>query len=151
MSWHYWRGGKPIEDEYAGLSLQFGDALLVQFLTIQIQNLKKSEDLVVLEEDPDAVLMPRKGLLTIIITLVTLTIAALGVLPVALRPGWCGTAHPHRQCRSQRRLQENIEWKAIFLIAGLWPLSIALQETGLAEIAVTGILNFIETPLPSRW
>ena len=138
-----WRGGKPVEDEYAGLSLQFGDALLVQGPAIQIQNLKKSEDLVVLEEDPDAVLLPRKGLLTIIITLVTLTIAALGVLPVALvvlggavlliLTGSVGLNDAFR----------NIEWKAIFLIAGLWPLSIALQETGLAEIAVSGILNFM--------
>ncbi len=138
-----WRGGKPIEDEYAGLSLQFGDALLVQGPAIQIQNLKKSEDLVVLEEDPDAVLLPRKGLMTIIITLVTLTIAALGVLPVALvvlggavlliLTGSVGLNDAFR----------SIEWKAIFLIAGLWPLSIALQETGLAEIAVSGILNLM--------
>ena len=138
-----WRGGKPVEDEYAGLSLQFGDALLVQGPAIQIQNLKKSEDLVVLEEDPDAVLLPRKGLMTIIITLVTLTIAALGVLPVALvvlggavlliLTGSVGLNDAFR----------SIEWKAIFLIAGLWPLSIALQKTGLAEIAVSGILNLM--------
>jgi di/tricarboxylate transporter len=36
-----------------------------------------------------------------------------------------------------------IEWKAIFLIAGLWPLSIALQSTGLADTAVTALLSFL--------
>ncbi len=138
-----WRSGKPIEDDYADLSLQFGDAMLVQGPAIQIQNLKKSEDLVVLEEDPDAVLLPRKGLMTIIITLVTLTVAALGILPVALvvlggavlliLTGSVGLNDAFR----------SIEWKAIFLIAGLWPLSIALQETGLADLAVSGILNLI--------
>lgn len=143
-----WRSGKPIEDDYADLSLLFGDALLVQGPSIQIQNLKKSEDLVVLEEDPDAVLLPRKGLMTIIITLVTLTIAALGILPVALvvlggavlliLSGSVGLNDAFR----------SIEWKAIFLIAGLWPLSIALQQTGLADMAVSTVLGFMENAPP---
>lgn len=138
-----WRSGKPIEEDYTNLSLHFGDALLVQGPAANIQNLKKSEDLVVLEEDPDAVLLPRKGLLTIIITLITLTIAALGFLPVALvvlggavlliLSGSVGLNDAFR----------NIEWKAIFLIAGLWPLSIALQQTGLAEMAVNFILEIM--------
>lgn len=143
-----WRSGKPIEDEYADLSLHFGDALLVQGPSIQIQNLKKSEDLVVLEEDPDAVLLPRKGLMTIIITLITLTIAALGILPVALvvlggavlliLTGSVGLNDAFR----------SIEWKAIFLIAGLWPLSIALQQTGLADMAVSSVLGLMGNAPP---
>ena len=70
--------------DHADLPLQFGDALLVTGHALQIRNLRNNEDLVVLEEDPDAVLLPRKGLITIIITLATLLVAAIGYLPVAL-------------------------------------------------------------------
>ena len=143
-----WRGGKPVESDHPELPLQFGDALLVTGPALQVRNLRNSDDLVVLEEDPDAVLLPRKGLLTLIITLATLFIAAIGIAPVALvaiggavlliLTGSVGLNDAFR----------GIEWKAIFLIAGLWPLSIALQSTGLAESAVTTLLNLLGTIQP---
>ena len=34
-----------------------------------------------------------------------------------------------------------IEWKAIFLIAGMWPLGTALVSTGLADVAANGLLS----------
>jgi len=143
-----WRGGKPIEDDYTEMSLHFGDALLVQGPSIQIRNLKKSEDLIVLEEDPDAVLLPRKGLLTILITLVTLTIAALGILPVALVVMGGAVLLILTGSVGMNDAYRSIEWKAIFLIAGLWPLSIALQTTGLAEMAVSNALGLIGNAPP---
>lgn len=143
-----WRGGKPVEGDHPELPLQFGDALLVTGPALQVRNLRNNDDLVVLEEDPDAVLLPRKGLLTLIITLATLLIAAIGIAPVALvaiggavlliLTGSVGLNDAFR----------GIEWKAIFLIAGLWPLSIALQSTGLAESAVTTLLNVLGTIHP---
>jgi len=143
-----WRGGKPVESDHPELPLQFGDALLVTGPALQVRNLRNSDDLVVLEEDPDAVLLPRKGLLTLIITLATLFIAAIGIAPVALvaiggavlliLTGSVGLNDAFR----------GIEWKAIFLIAGLWPLSIALQSTGLAESAVSTLLNLLGTIQP---
>lgn len=143
-----WRAGKPIEEELAEMSLHFGDALLVQGPSIQIQALKQNEDLVVLEEDPDAVLLPRKGLMTIIITLITLTIAALGILPVALVVLGGAVLLILTGCVGLNDAFRNIEWKAIFLIAGLWPLSIALQQTGLAEMAVSSVLSLLGNAPP---
>jgi len=143
-----WHSGKPIEDDYTEMSLHFGDALLVQGPSIQIRNLKKSEDLVVLEEDPDAVLLPRKGLLTILITLVTLTIAALGILPVALVVMGGAVLLILTGSVGMNDAYRSIEWRAIFLIAGLWPLSIALKTTGLAEMAVSNALGLIGNAPP---
>jgi len=138
-----WRNGKPVDANHSDLPLKFGDALLVSGPALQVRNLRGSDDLVVLEEDPDAILMPRKGLMTIIITFVTLLIAALGIMPVALVA--IGGAILLILTGSMRLNDafRGIEWKAIFLIAGLWPLSIALQSTGLAEVAVTSLLNII--------
>lgn len=143
-----WRGGKPVEGDHSELPLQFGDALLVTGPALQVRNLRNNDDLVVLEEDPDAVLLPRKGLLTLIITLATLFIAAIGIAPVALvaiggavlliLTGSVGLNDAFR----------GIEWKAIFLIAGLWPLSVALQSTGLAETAVDTLLGFLGSVHP---
>lgn len=136
-----WRGGKPVEMDSADLPLQFGDAMLVNGPALNVRNLHKNEDLVVLEEDPDAVLIPRKGLLTIIITLATLLVAAIGYLPVALVAIGGAILLILTGSMNLNDAFRGIEWKAIFLIAGLWPLSIALQSTGLAEKAISALLG----------
>ncbi len=138
-----WRSGKPVDIDHADLPLQFGDALLVTGHALQIRNLRNNEDLVVLEEDPDAVLLPRKGLITIIITLATLLVAAIGYLPVALVAIGGAILLILTGSMSLNDAFRGIEWKAIFLIAGLWPLSIALQSSGLAEKAVSSMLGLL--------
>ena len=138
-----WRSGKPVDIDHADLPLQFGDALLVTGHALQIRNLRNNEDLVVLEEDPDAVLLPRKGLITLIITLATLLVAAIGYLPVALVAIGGAILLILTGSMSLNDAFRGIEWKAIFLIAGLWPLSIALQSSGLAEKAVSSMLGLL--------
>lgn len=138
-----WRSGKPVDIDHADLPLQFGDALLVTGHAMQIRNLRNNEDLVVLEEDPDAILLPRKGLITIIITLATLLVAAIGYLPVALVAIGGALLLILTGSMSLNDAFRGIEWKAIFLIAGLWPLSIALQSSGLAEKAVSSMLGLL--------
>lgn len=138
-----WHGGKPVETDCSDLILQFGDALLVAGTAIRIHHLRSDEDLVVLEEDPDAVLMPRKGLITILITLATLTIAALDILPVPLVAIGGAILLILTGSMNLNDAFRGIEWKAIFLIAGLWPLSFALQDTGLANFAVTSLINIL--------
>ena len=138
-----WRSGKPLEEECADVSLHFGDALLVQGPTPNIRNLRYDTDLVLLEEDPDAVVAPGKGLATILITLAVLAVAAIGIMPVSLLAIAGALLLILIGSMSVNDAYHGIEWKAIFLIAGLWPLSIALQNTGLANLAVTSFLDLL--------
>lgn len=143
-----WRSGKPLEIDYADVPMQFGDALLVTGSALQIRNLRNNEDLVVLEEDPDAVLLPRKGLITLVITFVTLLVAAIGYLPVALVAIGGAILLILTGSMSLNDAFRGIEWKAIFLIAGLWPLSIALQSTGLAATGISTFLGLLGSVQP---
>ncbi len=143
-----WRGGKPLSSNLSDLILQFGDALLVQGPAIQIHNLKENSDLLLLHEDPDAVLLPRKGLLAILITLITLTVAAFDVLPIAQVVLAGAVLLLITGCMSLNDAFHGIEWKAIFLIAGLWPLGIAVRQTGLAASAVNWLLTIPELNAP---
>jgi len=143
-----WRGGKPYLANLSNLVVQFGDALLVQGPALQIHNLKENSDLILLQEDPDAVLLPRKGLTAILITIVTLTIAALDILPVALVALAGAVLLILTGCMNLNDAFHGIEWKAIFLIAGLWPLSIAIQETGLASAAIDRLLDLTGSSTP---
>jgi len=42
----------------------------------------------------------------------------------------------------------SIEWKVIFLIAGMWPLSTAIRDTGLASLAIHSLLGLLGTISP---
>jgi len=134
-----WREGKPLLADFAALPLHFGDALLVQGPAAKIHGLNRESEFMLLQEDPDAVLKPRKQRLAFLITFLTLGIASLGFLPVAVVVLAGAVLLLLTRCLDMSEAYHSIEWKAIFLIAGMWPLSIAIRSTGLAEAAIQAL------------
>lgn len=143
-----WRHGKPITENFNRISLQFGDALLVQGAADQIHSLNRDHDLILLEEDPDTVFHPKKIGLALVITLVTLTLASLDLYPVALVIITGAVVLMLTGCMSITDAFQRIEWKPIFLIAGMWPITIAIQKTGLAENAIQVVIPMLESIAP---
>jgi len=138
-----WRGNKPILSRLADLPLRFGDALLVQGSAERIRVLEQESDLILLQEDPDAVLKPGRHRRALFITFLTLGVAATGFLPVAIVVMVGAVLMVLSSCISMNDAYHGIEWKAIFLIAGMWPLSIAIRTTGLADITVRSLINLV--------
>jgi len=99
------------------------------------------ERFLLLEQDPDAILRPRKTRLAAGITLVTLIVAAMAWLPVPVAALAGTSLLLLTGCVSMDDGYRAIEWKAIFLIAGMWPLGTALVSTGLADVAANGLLS----------
>jgi di/tricarboxylate transporter len=131
-----WRAGRQI---YVGLHdqpLQLGDALLVQ---------GARERLVLLRDDPDLILLtgketepPKtvktKGWLALGIFVVTLVLAAIGPLPVA-EVMMCGAlAMVLLRVLTMEQAYQAIEWRLVFLVAGMLPLGIAMTKTGAASL-----------------
>ncbi|MGE5223531.1 MAG: SLC13 family permease [Omnitrophica WOR_2 bacterium] len=128
-----WRRGKPLQEKMADTPLQFGDALLVQGPSQRLAHLKSDRNFIVMEEDPMPVYKPGKTNLAVIITLLTLGFASLGYLPVAEVSLVGAVLMLITDCLSLDDAYRSIEWRLIFLIAGMWPLSIAIQSSGLAD------------------
>ena len=135
-----WRRNKPEVRGVSELHLEAGDALLVQGPAANFRLLRDDRDFLLLEQDPDAVLRPRKARLAAGITLVTLIVAAMAWLPVPVAGMTGATLLLLTGCVSMDDGYRAIEWKAIFLIAGMWPLGTALATTGLAERAATAFV-----------
>jgi di/tricarboxylate transporter len=136
-----WREGKAVQSGVADLRLRFGDALLVQGPASRLRWLRAERDFIVLEEDPDPVIKPGKFWLALSITLFTLGIAAFGWLPVAVISMAGAVLMILTDCLGMDDAYGSIEWRAIFLIAGMWPLSTAIRSSGLADHAVTILLT----------
>lgn len=143
-----WRHSKPITVNFNRLTLQFGDALLIQGAADQIHSLHHDHDLMLLEEDPDTVFRPKKIGLALAITLVTLTFASMDIYPVALVIITGAVILMLTGCMSITDAFQRIEWKPIFLIAGMWPLTIAIQKTGLAENAIQAVIPLLGSISP---
>ncbi len=135
-----WRQGHPIHTGLAGLPLQPGDALLLQGPADRMRYLRDERDFILLEEDPEAVLRPRKAGLAAAISLITLVIAAFGWIPIAVITMAGAVAMLLSGCLTMDEAYRSVEWKAIFLIAGMWPLGAAIHSTGLAE-RLAGLLS----------
>jgi di/tricarboxylate transporter len=95
--------------------------------------LRDERDFILLEEDPDTVLQPDKAWKAALIVIAVLGIAAVGWLPVAEISLVGAILMILTGCLSMDDAYRSIEWKAIFLIAGMWPLGIAIRSTGLAD------------------
>lgn len=143
-----WRKSLPVRCAFSETKLQFGDALLVQGSVQRIHDAGENQDLVLLEEDPDAIRRPNKRLLAMLLTITTLVVASTGLLPVAEVALAGAVLMIITGCLNLNEAYQAIEWKVIFLIAGMWPLSTAIRETGLAELVVKGVFNHPETVIP---
>jgi di/tricarboxylate transporter len=140
-----WREGRPLREGLADIPLRFGDALLVQGSPLQMRLLDDDRDFILLEEDPDAVLQPRKAGRAAAILLMVLGVASVGWLPVAEVSLVGAVLMVLAGCLTMDDAYRSIEWKALFLIAGMWPLGIAIRSTGLATSiteALGGIASY---------
>lgn len=143
-----WRSGDAISSDLSDLKLRFGDALLVQGLASVIHAMTDHSDLLLLEENPDAVLKPGKLWLALAIMVVTLGIATLGYLPVAQVVLAGAVLMLLTGCLTMNDVYKNLEWKAIFLIAGMWPLSTAIMSTGLADVVGVALIQHLGFAAP---
>jgi len=136
-----WRAGQPIQSGKTDLPLLFGDAMLVQGPASSLVLLRSESDFIVLQEDPDPVFSPGRARHALTITLLTLGIASLGWLPVAVVSLVGAILLILTNCLSMDDAYRSIEWRAIFIIAGMWPLSTAIRSSGLADKSIGVLLN----------
>jgi di/tricarboxylate transporter len=142
-----WRQSSPLAQNFADLPLRFGDALLVEGAAAHTQTFQHQPGLIILNEDPDAVQRPGKHQLALLITLLTLGFAAFDILPVSIVAVTGAVFMLLADCLNMNDVYKSMEWKAIFLIAGMWPLSTAIRTTGLAS-NITGLLTLLPGPIP---
>jgi di/tricarboxylate transporter len=137
-----WRQGSPIRSNLSDLPLRAGDTLLVQGTASKLSLLREGRDFLLLEEDPDAVMRPGKAYLAAGIGLVTLGIAALGWMPVAVTTLAGASLMLVTGCLTMDEGYRAVDWKSMFLIAGMWPLGTAISTTGLATLVAHRLVSF---------
>ena len=145
-----WRKGEAIRTNLDQLRLQLGDALLL---------LGPRQKLAVLERDPEFLVLtpvtqkaidtakaPLAGGIMLAVVLSTLT----GWLPIYIAAVVGSTLMILTRCLSMEEAYRAIEWRAIFLIAGMLPLGTAMEQTGAAQFLAEQTMNLLG-PLGPWW
>lgn len=127
-----WRGGRPYRTDVGDMPLQFGDALLVQGSHGGLSVLRTDPDFLVLEQ-PDLPPRTRKGWLAAAIMGLALVTAATGLLPITVAMMLGALGMVVTGCLTIDEAYRAVEWRVIFLIAGMLPAGIALTRSGAAE------------------
>lgn len=126
------------------LQLNFGDAMLVVGTGAQIQHLKHDRDFIVLEPNPaDLPLQRRPAFISISIILAAI-IASVAGAPVFLCMLAGAVLTILTGVLSMDEAYKAVEWPAIFLIAGMYAISIAMLQTGAADLMGTWLLNIVQ-------
>ncbi|HLC03476.1 MAG TPA: SLC13 family permease [Anaerolineales bacterium] len=135
-----WRDGLAVQQDIAQIPLRFGDAMLVQGPRQEINLLRLDSNFVVLEEETNGRLTFRAPL-SVVILLGSLALAAIGVLALPLAALAGVIAMVLTGCVKMDEAYRVVEWRAVFLIAGMLPLSIALDTSGAATYLGESLLR----------
>ncbi len=127
------RRGKVIRQRLDNIQLEQGDTLLLQCDKEEIQDILRSSDLIVTNELTELNLRRDRAFIALGLLVAVITLSALNIIPIltAVLIGVLGMLLSG--CLSVEEAYQAIDWKVIFLLGGILPLGLALQQTGTAS------------------
>jgi di/tricarboxylate transporter len=139
-----WRGGRPYRTALGNIPLRFGDTLLVQGSPANIYMLSRRPDLLILSDEHETGgTRPSRAPTAVLILLLMIGIVALNLTSVAIGALLAAMLMVLSGCLDLDDAYQAIDWKAIFLMAGMLPLGLALQETGTANYLAQHVIDLV--------
>ncbi len=143
----FFSGDEKVTDNFSDRKFKSGDTLIVHGLWDNVLRLKDSEDFVVITPFEIEKNDNKKAFISIMCFAVAigLTIAkfpiSISLFSGAIAMVLLGVVRIEEAYKS-------VEWKVVFLIAGLIPLGIAMQKTGTAEFLAQQIMGLVQGSHP---
>jgi di/tricarboxylate transporter len=135
-----WREGRAYRSNLRDMALHLGDALLLHGHREKIKILGEEPDFVVLIEEAQETPRSDKASLAVLAMAVVLLPVILGWLPISISAILGAVLMILLGCLTMDEAYRYIEWKAVFLIAGMLPLGIAMQQSGAAQFLAEGVV-----------
>ena len=138
-----WREGKAYRSNLRDMALRFGDALLLYGPRSKMRMLGSEPDFIVLTGTAQEEVRLEKMKWSILIMVGILLPVLLGWVPIYIAAVIGAALMVLCGCLSMDDAYRQIEWKAVFLIAGLLPLGMALDQTGAARLIAEGVVTLV--------
>ena len=138
-----WRSGALIRDDLLRQTLQFGDALFLIGPHEKLVRLNEDADLLVMTPITFSATDTRRAPLAVAIMLGVIGMAISDWMPIANAAILGATMMILTGCLSMEQAYRAIDWRAVFLIAGMLPLGIAMQDSGAAEFLAAAAMRVL--------
>ena len=138
-----WRKGSAYRSNLRDMELRFGDALLLLGPKAKLRLLGLEPDMIVLTETAQEELRTEKMKFSILIMMAVLLPVILGWVQIYIAAVVGAALMVLVGCLSMKEAYLQIEWKAVFLIAGMLPLGTALDQTGAAKLIAEGVVALV--------
>ena len=140
------RHGEAIREQLSKNRLAVGDALLIQGPSAVLEMIQASPNFIIVGEVPHETLRREKTPVALGIIIGVVLLAALNVLPILVSALAGAVLMVLTGCLEMNEFYESVRWDVIFLLAGIIPLGLALENTGAAEaiaqyaVGLSGVL-----------
>lgn len=123
--------------------LASGDILLLRGTEESIQSVNETEGLLLISETKSKTLNKTKIILTLIIMLAVLALAILDVFPIVVSALAGAVAMVILGVITTEQAYKAIDWKVIFMLAGILSMGAALEKTGGSALLGESIVNLL--------
>ncbi len=128
-----WRQGEAITEKLRDVPLEFGDALLLQGSRHRVRELQEGVDFLVLEPLEVEQLRRKKAPIAVGALVFAIGLVVFTDLTISLAMVIAAVIMILGGCLSIEEAHQSIDWKTVFLVAGMLSLGMAMEATGTAQ------------------
>jgi len=147
------RSGRNLKERFEDERLAFGDTLLVQGPSEQMNLLFAQKDFINLSAPKQAILRRKKAPIALLAIALFVIAGALGgnfgipKIPVVISAMSAAFICLVTRCLDPKEAYEAVEWKVVFMIMGMLGLGMAMEHSGMAESIAKGVMGVTDSPI----
>ncbi len=138
-----WRHGEAITEKLRDVPLQFGDALLLQGPRHRVQELQEGRDFLVLEPLEAQRLRRNKAPIAVAALALAILLVVFADFHISMAMVIASVIMILTGCLTIEEAHESIDWRTVFLVAGMLPLGMAMEATGTAQYLADIMLDLL--------
>ncbi len=128
-----WRHGSAIAEKLRDVPLLFGDALLLQGPQHRVADLQAGSDFLVLEPLEVEQVRRNKAPIAVAALVLAVLLVVFAQMHISMAMVIAAVIMILTGCLSIEEAHESIDWRTVFLVAGMLPLGMAMEATGTAR------------------
>jgi di/tricarboxylate transporter len=136
--------GKLIREDYGNTRLAGGDSLLLSIRHDRVPELERSADFIVTSQVELKSYSRKKIAIAVLVLAGVISTAAFDILPIVVSAILGALLLLVTGTVTTRQAYNAVQWKVIFLLAGILPLGIAMNKTGAAELLSEWLLSSLQ-------
>ncbi|MCI0876319.1 MAG: anion permease, partial [Chloroflexi bacterium] len=138
------RQGEVITERLRDVPLKFGDSLLLQGPPRRVKQLQEGENFLVLEPIETEQFRRNKAPIAVAALVLAIGLAIFAGMAISLAMVIAAVIMILAGALRIEEAYESVDWRTVFLVAGMLPLGLAMELTGTARLLADVILEVFE-------